>query len=257
VSAASSRRWGLSITELAFAAVVADVDLVNPTPALNTSRARFLGLRVRDAALTYSYALVPGIALGVTGHALRGTTFAKEESVFSADVSNPFQTARDAFDGAERTRTRFTWDAGILGSVGPVRAAIVWKSINRPTFPFADEGPAEERGLAVTYGRQARIGAAAKLPILGILATADLDLTKNETLVPGLKSREVGGGVEVPLALFVFRGGMSVNLESPDRSRVVHAGFGVNAKLVRVDAGVEWRPGNSAVGGVLSVRAGL
>jgi F plasmid transfer operon protein TraF len=263
--AAVSKRWGLAVTELAWAGVSTDVDLVHvqagtdPSTSIlaNASRARFLGLRVRDYAVAYSYPLFPGLAVGVTAHSLRGTTYAKETAVFGADVANPFELSRDALNGSERTRTRLTWDAGVLATIGVVRVGAVFKSIKAASFPFADDGPLDTRGTAVTYGRQARIGASARLPILGIQVALDYDMTKNDTLVPGLKSREVGGGVEVPFLILVFRGGLSVNLESPDRSRVISAGLGVNAKLVRVDAAAVYRPGTSALGAVVSVRAGL
>jgi hypothetical protein len=261
----ASQQWGVAATDFLWAGVVVRPDLVHTSSgndpstsfAFNTSSAAFRGLKLRDYAVARSYAIGSHFTVGGTAHLLRGTTYAKEESVFATDVSDPYRLSRRALTGAERSRTRLSIDAGALLTVGPVRLGGVVKSINRPDFPFADDAPAADIGTGVTYGRQARVGASAHIPIVGLTAAVDLDLTKNETLVPGLRSRQISGGLEGRLGPFALRGGISVNLESPDRSRVLSAGFGISARLVKADAAVVYRPGKSALGAVVSVRTGI
>ncbi|HKC24440.1 MAG TPA: conjugal transfer protein TraF [Thermoanaerobaculia bacterium] len=263
--AVTSQSWGVALTDQLWGGAFVRPDLVHvalgtdpsTSIAFNDSRAAFRGLSLRDLALAHSATVGRFFTFGLTAHVLRGTTSSKEESVYTTDVSDPYRLARRALSGAERTRTHFTWDAGALVSLGPVRFGGVLKAINRPSFPFADDAPAADRGTGLRYGRQARVGASAKIPVVGLTAALDLDLTKNETTVPGLRSREVGGGLEARLGLFAFRGGVGVNLESPDKTRVFSFGFGVSAKVVKADAAVVYRPGKSALGAVLSIHAGI
>jgi F plasmid transfer operon, TraF, protein len=262
---AASTKWGVALTTQMWAGSFVRPDFVHVSagtdPATsflnNQSVAAYHGISIRDLALAHSGRVGKWFVFGLTGHVLEGTTYSKEESVFTTDVSDPYRLSRRGLTGAERTRTHFTWDAGALVTLGFVSFGGVIKAINQPSFPFAEDGPAADRGTGLRYGRQARIGASAKIPVVGLTAAVDLDVTKNETAVPGLKSREIGGGLEWKLAIFSFRGGLSVNLESPDRSKVLSAGFGVSAKVVKADAAVVYRPGKSALGAVVSVHAGL
>jgi hypothetical protein len=262
---AASTNWGIALTTEMWAGAFVRPDLVHVSvgtdPATsflnNTSVAAYRGISIRDLALAHSGRVGRFFVFGITGHILEGTTYSKEESVFVTEVSNPYQLARRGLTGNERTRTHFTWDAGALFTLGFVNVGGVIKAINQPSFPFAEDGPVADRGTGLRYGRQARIGASGKIPVIGITAAIDLDVTKNETAVPGLKSREVGGGLEWKLAIFSFRGGLSMNLESPDRAKVLSAGFGVSARVVKADAAIVYRPGKSALGAVLSVHAGL
>lgn len=259
--------YAVGLTEWAWSGVGVVPDLVHVAagtdPATswrnNATSLRLRSLRVTDLSLAWSTSMLNGaLSVGVAGHGLRGTTTSRDENAFTFDTTNPFSLARDAWTGAERTRTRFSFDAGALITVGVLRVGGVLKAINRPSFPFDEEtAPLADRGQSVTLGRQARVGASLKVPVVGLLLAADLDLTTADTLVDGLKSREAGGGVEWTITVFTVRAGMSVNLEAPEKDKTFSAGLGFGLGPVHVDAAGTFRTNRNALGAVVSARLGI
>jgi hypothetical protein len=258
--------WELSFTDWGYSGVSARVDLAhtelgsNPASsiAFNTSAAAFRGLELKDLALAKSVPFFLGrLTVGAAVHALWGTTYTKEEPVFTMDVSDPFNLAQRAQTGTGRSHTDWSFDLGGLMSLGPVNVGAVWKALNKPTFPFADDGPVADRGRSVTYGQQARVGASVKIPVVGLVVAADYDLTVNETLVDGLRVRQAGGGVEWTIFLVAVRAGASLNLESSERTPTFTGGAGVVIGPAKVDLGGWYRTDKSALGVSVTARAGL
>jgi F plasmid transfer operon, TraF, protein len=258
--------WELSFTDWGYSGLSVRADLVhtalgaNPATsiAFNGSAAAFRGLELKDLALARSMSFLLGrLTVGASVHALWGTTYAKEESVFTTDVSGPFNLAQRAQTGTGRSHTDFSFDLGGLVSLGPVHVGAVWKGLNKPTFPFAADGPLADRGRSVTFGQQARVGASVKIPVLGLLVAADYDVTVNETMVDGLRVREAGGGLEWTVFVVAVRAGASVNLESPSRTPVFSGGAGVVLGPAKVDVGGWYRTDKSALGLSLTARVGL
>ncbi len=258
--------WELSFTDWGFSGLTARTDLVhtalgsNPATsiAFNDSGALFRGLELKDVALGKSMSFFLGrVTVGASVHALFGSTYTKEESAFTTEVGDPWNLAQRALTGRTRSHTDFSIDVGGLVSLGPVHVGGVVRGINKPSFPFADDGPAADRGRSVAWGRQARIGASVKVPILGILVAADYDLTANETLVDNLRVRQLGAGIEWTLLVVVVRGGASVNLESPDKTPAFTGGAGVVIGPAKVDLGGWYRTDKSALGLTLTARVGI
>jgi hypothetical protein len=258
--------WELSFSDWGFSGLMSRVDLVhtvlgvNPATsiAFNDSAAAFRGLELKDLALSKSMSFFLGrVTLGASVHALFGSTFTKEESVFTTEIGDPWNLAQRALTGRERSHTDWSFDLGGLVSLGPVHVGGVFRGINKPAFPFADDGPVADRGRSVTYGQQARVGASVKIPVVGLLVAADYDLTVNETLVDNLRVRELGGGVEWTMLLVVVRAGASVNLESPDKTPAFTGGAGVTIGPAKVDVGGWYRTDKSALGLMLTARVGL
>jgi hypothetical protein len=264
----SSGGWAFSYSVTGWSGAEGRIDLVHVQPTLdpatsflkNTSSAAFRGLEVKDLALSRALTLLHGhFTLGATVHYLRGTTFTKEESVFLTDVTDAYKMAQRGFSGVERTSERFAVDGGVLVEVGPLKAGGVIKAVNAPVFPFSEvDGPVPDRGGAIGYGKQGRVGAAVKIPVVGLLFAADLDVTTNQTLVDGLKSRNLAGGVEWTFVLLAIRAGAFVNLEAPGRKPVFSVGVGVGRNTpLKVDLGISYTTGKSTLGGVLSARFGI
>jgi hypothetical protein len=258
--------WEVSFTDWGFSGLRARADLVhtelgaNPATsiAFNDSGAAFRGLELKDVALSRSMSFFLGrVRVGAAIHALFGSTYTKEESVFTTEIGDPWNLAQRALTGRERSHTDWSLDLGGLVSLGPVHVGGVFRGINKPAFPFADDGPAADRGRSVTWGRQARIGASVKIPVVGLLVAADYDLSANDTLVDRLRVRQLGGGVEWTFLLVVARAGVSVNLESPDRAPEYAAGAGVVIGPAKVDLGGWYRTDKSALGLTLTARVGL
>ena len=265
--AAAHRGWELSFTDRAYSGVFARADLVhtalgaNPATsiAFNTSAAVSRGLELKDFALSKSVSFLMGqITVGAALHALWGTTYVAEESVFTTDAgASPWVLAQRSLDGLARTHTDWSVDAGALVSLGPVHVGGVWRGINRPSFPYAEGAPAAERGQSVTYGGQVRIGASVHVPLVGLTFAADCDVTASDTLVDNLKNREIGGGVEWTIVAVVVRGGASINLESPDRKPAFTGGAGVVVGPAKVDLGGWYRTADGALGVVATARFGI
>lgn len=265
--AAAHNGWELSFTDRAYSGVFARADLVhtalgaNPATsiAFNTSATVFRGLELKDLALAKSVSFLAGqITVGAAVHALWGTTYVEEQSIFTTDAgAGPWSFAQHALDGLARSHTDWAVDAGALASLGPVHVGAVWRGINAPSFPYAENAPAADRGRSVTWGAQARVGASVHVPLIGLTFAADYDLTANDTLVDGLKSREIGGGVEWTIVALVVRAGASVNLESPDRKPALTGGAGVVIGPAKIDVGGWYRTGDGALGLAATARFGL
>lgn len=267
VLAAAHSGWQLSFTDLAYSGVFSRVDLVhtalgaNPATsiAFNRSAAVSRGLELKDLSLAKSLSFLAGqVTVGAAVHALQGTTYAFEESVFTADAgAPPWTLAQRALDGVARTHNDWAVDVGALVSLGPVHVGAVWKGLNQPSFPYAEGAPAAERGRSVTYGGQARVGASVHVPLVGLTFAADYDLTANDSLVDGLRVREIGGGVEWQVVALVLRAGASVNLESPDKKPALTGGAGVAIGPAKVDLGGWYRTADGAVGLIATARFGI
>ncbi len=265
--AAAHRGWELSFTDRGYSGTFVRADLVHTalgadpatSIAFNRSAAVFRGLELKDLALAKSLSFLAGqVTVGAAVHALWGTTYVQEESAFTTDAgAGPWTFAQRSLDGIARTHTDWSFDAGALVSVGPVHVGGVWRGINKPSFPYADGAPAAERGQSVTWGSQARVGASVHVPIIGLTFAADYDLTANDTLVEGLKSREIGGGVEWTIVAVVVRGGASINLESPDRKPALTGGAGIVIGPAKVDLGGVYRTDDGALGLVATARFGI
>ncbi|HSB62549.1 MAG TPA: conjugal transfer protein TraF [Thermoanaerobaculia bacterium] len=258
--------WELSFTDWGYSGLSARVDLAHTalgtspatSIAFNDSAAAFRGLELKDLALSKSMSFFLGrLTVGAAIHALWGTTYTKEESAFTVDVGDPFNLAQRALTGTARSHTDLSLDVGGLVSLGVLKVGGAWRGINKPSFPFADDGPAADRGRSITFGQQVRIGASAKIPILGLLVAADYDLITCDTLVPGLRVRQVGGGLEWEFLLVAVRAGASVNLESPDKSPAFTGGAGVVIGPAKVDLGGWYRTDQSALGVSVTARVGL
>ena len=265
--AAAHGGWELSYTDRAYSGFFARVDLVhtalgaNPATsiAFNTSAAVSRALELKDLALGKSFSFLEGhLAVGGAVHVLWGTTYVMEESAFTTDAqASPWTIAQRALDGLSRSHTDWSFDGGAVGSIGPVRVGAVWRGINEPSFPYAESAPSGERGRSVTYGGQARIGATVQVPVVGLTFAADYDLTANDTLVDGLKVRELGGGVEWEIVAVVVRAGASVNLESPDRKPAFTGGAGVAIGPAKIDLGGWYRANDGALGVTATARFGI
>lgn len=189
---------------------------------------------------------------------LTGRASAREVSASLTDLSNAWDAADDARGGAYRETRRWAWDAGALLVLGPVRVGGVLLNGNQPVFPYPDSDvPAAAAGGGIRLSRQARAGAAVTLGARLVVA-ADLDLTKNETLAPGLESREVGGGLEWTTGAVAIRGGARWNLEATHGDTTWTAGLGYSfSASARLDAAAVYRADKAAYGGILTFRTGL
>ena len=266
--AAALNGWGITVVSWESTGAFVKPDLVHVQPGLdpstsfaaNGSLAAFRALTLEDYAVSRAFPFLDGgLVLGLTGHYLRGTTGIKEEDLFTTGTPRlDSYVRRGAGGGVDRTRSRFSWDAGLLVNLGVFKIGAVMNGINRPQFPYDEEGaPLPERDRTVTVGRQTRAGFSLALARGALTVAGDLDLEKNETLVDGLASRVAGGGLEWLIGAFAVRGGLSVDLEAPGRPAVYSSGLGYRTGKFRIDVSGTYRSNDGAVGGVLTARTGI
>ncbi len=111
-----------------------------------------------------------------------------------------------------------------------LRVGVVAKDLNEPTFNTPSGGkfklaPQVRAGLAVN-------------PHESFTIAFDGDLTANKTLVPGVKSRVLGLGVETVLMKFIsLRVGALKNVKDSDTDITPTAGFGLSLFALHFDAG--------------------
>jgi len=246
------------IGDVVYAGVYPNVDLTHILPGsdpangfrFNETAIRSAGLEAREARLGLSKGFFSkALLLGVALRYVRGRTYYLNQSVFDIDFGNPITVAREAFEANAQTTDRFTLDAGaMVNLLGKLRVAVVSTSITEPSFDVKHDP--NDPGLAgapteLTLPRTLRAGAAFE-PIGALTIAVDGDLIASDTLIPGGKSRQLSGGIEVRLPLFALRAGAFRDFDAPDPHWAYSAGFGL---------GLPWLSVNAAI--VLSTYQGL
>lgn len=166
----------------------------------------------------------------------------QDDSVKSSNIT-------DNLDKNYAESTSVTIDVGAFWKYNDkVNVGLVAKNLTSPKFDAPDlkdqngqyvlDGSGNRVKVdKVTLKPQVRLGVAVD-PLPWLTVAADLDVTNNETILPGLdyKSRNLGGGVEVhPLTWLKLRGGMYKNLSNADVGPVATAGVTFGTKWVNFD----------------------
>jgi hypothetical protein len=64
----------------------------------------------------------------------------------------------------------------------------------------------------------------------------DIDLTANDSLIPGYKEQYIGGGLAfTPVSWFSLRGGVMKNMKDSDEGAILTAGLGIGSKWFQLD----------------------
>ena len=205
--------------------------------------------------VTLVQSLVPGLAVGATLKAVRGTL-----ATGLLPAGTPPDAALDRAQDLEgRSKTVADADLGVMAAVGRVRTGLVVRNLGAPRF----ESPA---GETATLSRQARLGvavtprgpaAAHVADRAGLIVAADVDLTRTPT--PLGDRRNVAAGVERWWA------GRRLGVRAGARASTVGAArpvgtAGVSAALVRgifVEAAVTRGHRDGDRGWAVGVRAGF
>lgn len=185
------------------------------------------GLEARQAALSYAYAFMDRIfSIGITGKIIQGAAYSGATSIQGA--SDDIKIFEDI--GRAKISTALGIDVGAMFRPSSwLRMGIVAKDITAPTFdaPNGDKFkllPQIRTGLAVN-------------PYNSLTLTADVDITKNNTLVPGLYSQILSLGAEqtVLSELLSFRLGAFKNMQDAKTPFIPTAGFGLRILDLRID----------------------
>ena len=234
----------IGIGDLAYGSVYPTVDLVRILPgndpgtglAFNQTAVTFVGLEAREARLAYARGFFNRLLLvGATVRYIQGRTYFARRGVFDTDDSDPAALLREAFDENLRETDKLAYDVGaMLNLAGKLRVGLVGTALNEPEFDVA-ELPAAP--ASVRLPRTVRAGVAVQ-PLGLLTVAADYDLEASETLLPGGKSRQLSGGVEVKLPFFAIRAGAFRDSEAPDPHWAYTAGVGLGLKVLSINAAV-------------------
>ncbi|HVY62080.1 MAG TPA: conjugal transfer protein TraF, partial [Planctomycetota bacterium] len=166
----------------------------------NLSGATAKALSTQEVAITLGIPLSSEIGLpldpdilgiGISPKLMHGITAEKDVRV--VDVINDNESFKDvASDFWKNREESFTWgiDAGVtLQPFSFLRVGVTGRNLNNPKFKLKDGSDFELR-------RQVRGGIEIRpIPSIALACDADLIVNKSDAL-PGLKSRQIGGGIE-------------------------------------------------------------
>ncbi len=192
--------------------------------------------------LSDRFEMLEDLYLGVAVKAIQGASvrYAVQASKAEFDPEKLLQQVEDIAGASPK----FTADAGLLWITPlPVRTQVglVARNLTSPTF--TPSAKALAAGAApVTAKPQVRAGVMVN-PFWGILKLAtDIDVTKNETFMPGLESRMFGAGAEFSLWIAALRAGMMKNLADSTADWIYTAGVSVGPPVIYAEV-------SAAVGG--------
>jgi hypothetical protein len=185
------------------------------------------GLEARQAAISYAYAFADRMfSLGITAKYIQGAAYTSTTNVFGA--SDDIKIFDDL--GRAKITTALGIDVGAMYRPASwLRVGVVAKDINAPTF----DAPNGER---FKLDPQVRGGVAVN-PYRSLTLSADVDITSNKTLTPGVKSQFLSLGAEQTILseLLSFRVGAFKNMQDAQTPFIPTAGFGLRLLALRID----------------------
>ncbi|MCX7990605.1 MAG: conjugal transfer protein TraF [Proteobacteria bacterium] len=186
------------------------------------------GIGLLEVPLTYGHPIGDSMAVGLNLKYIQARVFSAgpgDITIFNKDSGD----IADELDKYYKESTNFSVDAGLLFQPANwLKLGVVGKYLNSPEFDHP-------LGGKVKIKPQARAGIALN-PWETLTIAADIDLTENETMNPGYKSRNIGGGIEWDILKFLaLRAGIYKNLAESDIDMVYTAGLGLNLWLMRLD----------------------
>jgi hypothetical protein len=220
----------------------------SPVQAIGTTitgQIALRGLEARQAAFSYAYAFADKtFAVGVTSKIIQAAAYNNTAPLQGGLDPNLI----DNF-GRAMISTSYGIDVGAMYRPSSwLRFGLVGKDLNQPTF----DAPG---GLEYKLTPQVRGGMAVN-PWPTMTITADMDITSNQTLVPGLKSQVLSLGMEqTVLSEFLsFRVGTYKNVQDAGSIFTPTTGLGVRIYSFRMDlaGGYDFDKGGAIASGALA-----
>jgi len=197
--------------------------------ALNEDKTDALafGVLVGEIPLSYAYDFaIPSGRLSVGGSAkiMQAYSYFRTMRIDNEDD--------DSDEDYDKLSTSFGLDLGVhyvSSDVEGLGIGMVVKNLNSPTFDTMMDGK------EITLDPMVRVGVSYML-LDSLEFAADLDLTDNEMIVEGMKSRMFGGGLGwQPVSWFNLSGGLMKNLSNSDEGLIYTAGFGLGPETFHLD----------------------
>jgi len=202
------------------------------------------GLEARQAAFSYAYAFADKtFSVGITGKIIQGAAYNTTTNLQGGVDPN----LSDNF-GKAVISTSYGIDLGAMYRPSSwLKFGVVAKDFNQPTF----DAPG---GLQYKLTPQVRGGMAVN-PWSTMTITADMDITSNQTLVPGLKSQVLSLGMEQTILseFLSLRVGTYKNVHDGGSIFTPTAGIGMRIYSFRLDlaGGYDFNEGGAVASGAL------
>ena len=185
-------------------------------------------MEARQAAFSYAYAFADKtFSIGVTAKILQGAAYNGTQNLQGGqDIK-----LSDSL-GKATISTTYGIDVGAIYRPSSwLRFGVVAKDLNQPEFDSPD-------GTTIKLGPQVRGGMALN-PYSSLTLSADVDVTSNKTLVPGVKSQVLSLGAEQTILteFLSFRVGAFKNMQDPGTPFTPTAGLGLRIFAFRLDLG--------------------
>lgn len=231
------------------AAITLTANTISPTNGSidnNTSTVLLTGLALVEVPLAYGHKFDLGsfgkLGIGAAAKIMQGSVYYNVQRV------KELEDSKDATDKAKDRHvesTQFGIDLGALWRmedvkfIGPVSVGLALKNLNTPKF----DGPKDPVTLADTdkikVEPQGRVGVALE-PFSWLSLAADMDITKNKTVLPGRESQLFGGGLEAHFdhwyALWLaIRAGAYKNIAESGGKPIITAGISLGPQYLRLD----------------------
>ncbi len=243
--------FGFNVSDVAtsgaFVSSPVQVTQTSPNGPINISGQMALrGLEARQAAFSYAYAFADKrFSVGVTGKLIQGAAYNNPNAPLQGGVD---PNLMDNF-GKAQISTSYGIDLGAMYRPSSwLKFGVVAKDINQPTFdaPF---------GLQYKLTPQIRGGVAVN-PWSTMTITADMDITSNQTLVPGLKSQVLSLGMEQTILseFLSLRVGTYKNVRDAGSIFTPTAGLGLRIYSFRLDVagGYDFDNGGAIASGAVA-----
>ena len=239
--------FGFNVSDVATSGgfVSSPVQVTSGTQINMAGQMALRGLEARQAALSYAYAFADKtFAIGVTGKIIQGAAYNNLADLQGGSNPSLFNNL-----GMAKISTSYGVDVGAMYRPSSwLRFGVVGKDINQPSF----DAPG---GLQYKLTPQVRGGVAVS-PWSTMTITADMDITSNQTLLPGLKSQVLSIGMEQTLlAEFLsFRVGTYKNVKDAKSIFTPTAGLGIRIYTFRLDVagGYDFDYGAAVASGALA-----
>lgn len=198
----------------------------------NQSSLETRGLAYFELPLAYGHPVNLGrfgtLGIGGAVKVMTGRVYISKTTLFNT-------TSGDIFSNITRNhKDSVSWgvDLGALWKWKNVNLGVVAKNLNTPEFSTSGLDSSVD-GFKIRP--QVRSGMSVGL-LDWLSVAADIDLTSNETTQPGVKSRNLGGGLELrPADWFAFRMGAYKNIAASGSGPVATAGFTIGAKWLNME----------------------
>ncbi|MGH9442297.1 MAG: conjugal transfer protein TraF [Thermoanaerobaculia bacterium] len=241
--------FGIGIGGTVYTGVYPTIDLIgiagSMVPSLD-SRVTLRGLETRELRTGYSKSF-SGITVGGDLRYIQGRTYSVSETLTQA-AESPVNLSRDALKKNEVKTSRVAFDLGALYQPVPkLRLGIVGLNLNEPKFATFD-------GPDAVLPRTIRVGAAfAPLSWDGVVISADADLNKQKTLIPGLSSRRIAAGAQI----YFLRVGAYRDLEAVDTHWAYTGGFQLSGHFLSLGVAGVYSTGKRDLGASAEVKIKL